>query len=221
MSAPGHEIAAGSVAAFYDEQLATYGDDLRSNGWKDAAYQRRQFDAVAAAFAHERGAFTVYEVGCGLGDFSAYLRERFPAAQYAGCDLNPRMIAAAERRYPDVAVEVRDVVADPPPLHDYAVASGIFNIKGSVPDTEWSALVRSVLRAMFAIARKGIAATLLTSAVDFRHDVAYHQDPAELVRWAMADLSRFVRLDHRYWPWEFAIEIRHEPLASVNRPPTG
>lgn len=204
-----HEIAAGSVAAYYNEQLATYGDDLRSNGWKDAAYQRRQFDAVSAVFGHERSAFSVYEVGCGLADLVDYLRDHAPLARYAGCDLNPRMVEAARLRHPGVAVEVRDILSDPPPLHDYAVASGIFNIKGGVDDAEWSQLVRAVLRAMFVGARRGIAANFLTSRVDYRHEIAYHQDPAELLSWAQRELSPFVRLDHRYWPWEFVLEVHH------------
>jgi trans-aconitate 2-methyltransferase len=52
---------------------------------------------------------SVIDLGCGPGNSTEVLAQRYPEAQAAGIDSSPDMIAAARRRLPSVDFAVRDV----------------------------------------------------------------------------------------------------------------
>jgi trans-aconitate methyltransferase len=158
-------------------------------------------------------------VGCGLGHLHDFLAHHFPIASYRGGDINPKMIERALERDPTLQVEHRDIVTDPPPSADYAVASGIFNLRMQHSDEAWEEVVHSVLKAMYASATRGIAANFLTSHVDWKREIAYHQDPARMLQFALTELSRFAEIRHAYYPWEFTLIVYREARPLRLAPP--
>ena len=49
------------------------------------------------------------DIGCGPGNSTEVLRERYAEARIVGVDSSPDMIAAARKRLPDIAFEVADI----------------------------------------------------------------------------------------------------------------
>src|SRR5271157_2820441 len=50
------------------------------------------------------------DIGCGPGNSTEVLRERYPEAEIVGLDSSADMIEAARKRLPDIAFEVADIV---------------------------------------------------------------------------------------------------------------
>ena len=52
---------------------------------------------------------TAADIGCGPGNSTEVLRERYPEARMIGLDSSADMIQAARKRFPDIAFEVADI----------------------------------------------------------------------------------------------------------------
>ena len=65
-------------------------------------------DLVASIPNHE--ALSAADIGCGPGNSTEVLRQRYSKARIVGLDSSPDMIAAARQRLPDVAFTVRDIL---------------------------------------------------------------------------------------------------------------
>lgn len=210
-AAPGHRSALEAVAGFFGPLAANTSDEVAAVGWTRPQTPQRLFAAASELFAHEREPFTVYDVGCGLGAFADFLETRFPLAAYSGCDLTAATIERAKRRRPDLAVEIRDIVTDPPEPRDYLVAIGAFNHHHDLDPAMWWEVIKGVIRAMMAAARKGIAVTFLSSRVDFEGPNGRYQDPLAVLQFALDELARTSEIRHGWYPFEFSLLAYHQP----------
>ena len=65
-------------------------------------------DLVASIPNHDVA--SAADIGCGPGNSTEVLRQRYPKARIVGLDSSPDMIAAARERLPEVAFEVGDIL---------------------------------------------------------------------------------------------------------------
>lgn len=147
---------------------------------------------------------SVLDLGCGFGDFAAFLTDRGIDADYTGYDINPKLIEEAERRYPGRRFEVRDVLEESFPQFDYVVSSSCFNLCRL--DEDNYGFVERILSTSYEHARKGVSIDFLTSYVDYPSMEGFHYEPERV--FAMAKkLTKRVLLRHDYPLFEFNVYL--------------
>jgi SAM-dependent methyltransferase len=190
------------MAERHRHELAAHGPSLGAVGWSLQS-QRKRFEVLAelGPMANAR----VLDVGCGFGDFLAFLQEagQIPAS-YAGIDVVAEFIDEARRRYPDACFNVADLIDLPGEnIYDYCVASGIFYL----PSSRWNKYVRETTLKMLAISEKGVAINFLSSFSRRPDGTSYYADPGAVLRLLGQHVCSRLVLRHDYLPNDFTIYL--------------
>jgi hypothetical protein len=202
----------------------TYGDDPRAFLHNDRESQYERFSMLAKTFDREVVPFSVHEIGCALGHFGHYLRQKTGLATYSGSDIYEPFVHACAERFPSSNFYLRDISQElPADRYDYVVTCGTFNIPGNAPRDEWQAAIYDMTRAMYAICRKGIALTFLTTYHDrdrTRPELHY-QSEMGMLDLSFRELSRHVEIDKTSALYEYAVRVyRPEYIAEQYTQPS-
>jgi SAM-dependent methyltransferase len=209
--APLDALRAG-VRAYYEGKLRQHGATPSGVDWNSRESQELRFAELARLWSGEPGA-SLLDYGCGYGALAAWLRASGHAGAYSGFDLSAEMVAEAERLAADLpACRFASDRALLVPA-DYAVASGVLNVKMDAPDRQWHGFVLDTIADLAALGRRGFAFNALTrySDPEKRRADLYYADPLELFDHCKRTYSRFVTLVHDYPLYEFTLLVRRDP----------
>lgn len=194
----------------YLELWRQFGEDPRTLGHRDRETQEERFFRLARSFDREPGGFTVHEIGAGFGDFGHWLGQHHPQASYSGSEICQEFLDVCRERFPEGEFLLRDITADlPTDRYDYVTQSGTFNGRFGTPAGRWQLFVHDMLRAMYAMARKGIAVNFLTTYSDpeRRSEDLHYQDPAEIGDFTARQLSRHFEIDAGGPLYEYTLRV--------------
>ena len=186
---------------FYEEHIRRHGFGFRALGFGRRASQEKRF-AAALGLANLHGK-RVLDVGCGFGDFLAWLNAQGIEPDYTGIDLVRPAIERCRTRFKDssarffVGDALTFVKGEP---YDYVVASGIFGYNAR--DTRER--VRPTLEHLFSLTRIGMAVSFLSRRASTRSPGRLYLHPSDVLEFAL-ELTPAVRLDHAYLPNEFTL----------------
>ena len=115
------------TSLFYEEHIKRFGYTYKALGFGRRASQEKRF-AAALGLGNLHGK-RILDVGCGFGDFLAWLNARGIEPDYTGVDLCKPMIQRCRKRFEGTGA--RFMIGDaltfvPDDPFDYIVASGIF-----------------------------------------------------------------------------------------------
>jgi ubiquinone/menaquinone biosynthesis C-methylase UbiE len=195
------------TSRWYEEKVALHGYDHQGLGFRNRSSQQRRFGALLALGDFDGR--SVLDVGCGFGDFLAFLRDHGINPRYTGVDICEPMIRRCRERFAasDASFHVADVLAfEPTEAHDFVVASGIFGLDSR----DARARIRPTMRRMFHWAGIGMAANFLSQRSLEPAEARVYVDPAEALEMGLA-LTHAVRLDHSYLPNDFTIHLDKTP----------
>jgi SAM-dependent methyltransferase len=204
-----HDELRGQARDYYEARLRAHGATPAGMDWNSAASQELRFAQLARLWDGEPEA-TIVDYGCGYGALATYVRDRGHRGPYAGFDVSPDMVDAARAHLADTPqCLVTANRAEVAPL-DYAVASGLLNVKQGAGEIEWQAYVRETIADLAALGTRGFAFNALTSYsdVDKRRPDLHYADPLALFDHCKRSYSRFVTLLHDYPLYEFTILVR-------------
>lgn len=148
----------------------------------------------------------ILDLGCGLGHFYAYLRERVGEVDYLGVDLVADTIEAARALHPEATFLCDDVLAaGPADRFDYVILSAVFNEAIGDP----SRRLRDMITWAWAHSDIGIAFNFISTRVNsVDHELAYH-DPCEVLQWLIDEITPRVSLHHHYERCDVAVFAWH------------
>jgi SAM-dependent methyltransferase len=161
---------------YYESQLRRYLEPEKRVGWNTAESQRVRFEEFIRIGSLKSS--KVLDIGCGLGAFWSYLKEKKITAQYTGIDLFPEVIQEAQKLYPDAKFEVRHILSRPYPAQtfDYSFLSGVFNVK--VKDN-WL-YTKTMLRQVLRQTKKAVAFNILNADSGLKESNRFVVTPQEI-----------------------------------------
>nr|WP_246250033.1 class I SAM-dependent methyltransferase [Bradyrhizobium cajani] len=160
---------------------------------------------------------SLIDLGCGFGDFLRFLRQNGHRGRFVGYDITPSMIDKARELYGEGDDRHWRVGAVPSETADFAIASGIFNVKGDVPGADWGDYVLRTIDVLAQSGRQGFGFNVLSmsSDPDRRRPDLYYVEPAEMLSYCLSRYGRSVALLQDYGLYEFTIIVRRHALASA------
>ncbi len=203
------DINADHLKSYFGEKLKTHGPTPRGADWNSEQAQLIRFEQLAKVI-DPAGEFSLLDYGCGYGALVDYLLGRGFRFQYLGYDLLEDMVTAARQIHRERPFCV--FTAEPECLSpvDYAVASGIFNIRFEATDEAWTGEVLKVLHRMHDLSRRGFSFNMLTSYSDpeYMKPNLYYADPGFYFDYCKRHFSRNVALLHDYELYDFTVLVR-------------
>jgi SAM-dependent methyltransferase len=213
-----------TVAAYYTGKLRAHGATPQGVDWRDAESQLRRFDQLFLLLRDHPGG-TLADIGCGYGELLRHIRSKGYGNRYVGVDIAEEMLAAAAAAHGgdgNASFEHGTLPLEPV---DFAVASGIFNLRFGFDTGSWETYVLAMLDGLNRSGRRGFAFNCLTAYSDpalMRSDLFY-ADPATYFDLCKRRYSRQVALLHDYGLYEFTIIVRkneaEKAIDRADRPP--
>ena len=124
----------GQVEQYYSKKMTAYGPTPLGVDWSCMPTQEMRFVQLLKIFAFQGDAndtIALNDIGCGYGALLAFLSKRYrkKMIDYLGVDLSPAMIAQATKLWKKRPATSFQLGSNGYRVADYAVASGIFNVK--------------------------------------------------------------------------------------------
>ena len=200
------------IREFFNRQFETHGESAEGVGWNSTYAQDVRFDQLVKVVDPSEP-FSLIEFGCGYGYLIDYLDRRgLQPERFFGLDIVPASIDAAKAKFagrPALSFHL-----DPAeiPLSDYLVASGVFNVKLSSSNPDWTRYVIDTLDRFNRWTKKGFSVNFLTKYSDYdrmaeRPDL-YYADPCFLFDYCKTNYARNVALLHDYGIYDFTLIVR-------------
>lgn len=199
------------AASYFSLKINNYKDVPLGVDWNSIDAQEIRQDQVLKILSTSKK-FSINDIGCGYAHLFDYLKiKKYSDFKYYGIDISPHMIRQAEKRNKNTDINLRLINSiNEIDIADYSVASGLFNMKQSVPNNEWQAYITECLVQINKKSEKGFSFNMLTSYADkklMRPDL-YYGDPLFYFDFCKKNFSNNISLLHDYGLYDFTILVR-------------
>lgn len=198
------------IQDYFSSSLTKHGPTAQGVDWKNEQAQFLRFEQLLKILPAYDFSGSLLDFGCGYGALLAFMRERGCSLKYVGYDCVEAMIEQAMIMF--AADENASFLSGEKVTQsaDYVVASGVFNQKGDIKESDWTNYVYSSLDHLNTLANKGLAVNFLTFYSDqdkMRSDL-YYANPLAIFDHCKKNYSKNVALLHDYGAYEFTLLIR-------------
>ncbi len=198
--------------SLYKELYDKYGISPEAVKAANKKQQEFRFDNLISLTNIEKED-TVLDIGCGPGDLLKYLRKRKLDGFYCGVDFLQEYVDYGNQYFKDstnskfVKKDILIENFDEP--YDWVLLSGVFNDMRENSEE----FFYETIKKMFLVCKKGIAFNSLSKYVDYEDPTLFYTDPAETLRYAAENLSKYILINTNYQlkkdtiPFEYSICI--------------
>jgi hypothetical protein len=197
------------VKELYNNNISEFGIDPKSVGWGTQEKINMRFKQLFHMIEHKSQPFSLNELGAGYGEAVRYcLNNKLNIIEYLGLDISEKMLEAAEDYLSDFKNKRLILRADLFERKDYALASGIFNVRFHAEQAEWEKYIIGILHNINEYSSKGFSFNMLTNYVDYKLENLYYGDPLFYFDYCKKNFSKNVDLLHDYNMYEFTIVVK-------------
>jgi hypothetical protein len=204
-------IDMNEIQNYFAGKLKQFGATPRGVDWNSNGAQDIRFRQLAKIIDRPERPFSILDYGSGFGSFFDYLvSQNIKPQRYVGFDIVEGMVIKGNELHagnPDVKFYSQDAGL---PVCDYAVASGIFNIKLESNYETWTDYVVKTITRMNELTDRGFSFNLLTKYSDADHmrPDLYYADPGFIFDICKRRFSRNVAILHDYDLYDFTVIVR-------------
>lgn len=190
-----------TIVSRYQKRLSEYGPGIQALASGSTERRDTRFN-VLSSIGDLHGC-RLLDLGCGLGDFYAWLQKNGIVVDYTGYDITPELVDFAAERFPEADFEVRDIQTEGiQESFDFIVSSQTFNNRLSHDDN--FDVMKEVLQICYDACDKAVAIDMMTTYVDFQEKHLHYYQPEAVFSYAKT-LTKRVSLRHDYPAFEFVI----------------
>lgn len=171
-------------------------DSHLSVNWGSKESQEKRFE-VLMNISQDFIESSIIDVGCGLGHFADFIKDRKFLGAYYGIDILNEMIKNAQKRHPELIFKNSDLSSCDNSSYDYVIMSGIFTLANLM-------IYQKEINNAFRVCKKGIAFNTLSSWAIQKEKGEFYADPLKTLEFC-AKLTSKVVLRHDYLPHDFTI----------------
>lgn len=196
------------IGEYYEEKLRLHGTTAKGVDWKDESTQELRFSLLTKVFGTFEH-FDVNDLGCGYGALGRYLLDsNISFNRYHGYDISQGMIEQAKASFKG---DERFIfkTGDTPSIHEFSIASGIFNVKLGIAESLWEVTVRDMLRTLHAASSVGFAFNMLDQPTDqiFRRENLYYAHSNQVKKYCLEYFGKTVKILSHEKLYEFTVIV--------------
>lgn len=193
---------------YYTGKLKEFGNTAKGVDWKDETSQQTRFEQLSKVI--DAVNFSVLDYGCGYGAFYNYLKNKNRNFKYTGYDIAAEMILAAKQNIGSNADCFLTTDETALPVCDYAVASGIFNVRLDIGDAEWQEYIEVTLQKINKLVVKGFSFNMLPSYADehLKKNYLYYANPEWVKKICAGITTNEITILNDYGLFEFTVLIK-------------
>lgn len=192
---------------FYSTRLKKYGVRPEALNFKTAEQQNKRF-ALLTDIEPISSKSSVLDVGCGLADLCAFLRKHGWKGKYAGIDINPDIINAVRKRFPEDDFFCLDILTDKfDEQYDYIFCAAAIQHRPKYSDTK--GYLEEMVKKMFTLTKKGLVFDVFSNRVDYMDEDKLYVDPIYLLSFCYTLTNRVV-LRNDFRPYEIMVYLYKE-----------
>lgn len=205
---------------YYNSLLEANRGTPRATSSESIAHKRCRYQQISGVFEADC-AFTLHDVGCGLGGYGEFLKNSFSDRKidYSGTDIVPALLDEARAKHPGHHFYLRDLTQAPGnDRYDYVVLSGVFHQRRTTPIPEWERYLQALVQNAYRMCQKGLAFNVVSPFVDFYLPELYYANLGKIVNFVNDNMSRFFVIKHDYALFEMTFYVYRPEYVAAKYP---